>query len=651
MIDMGHIIITVLLVFLIYSTPGIILANLLWKSSVGKTEKLLFGSVIGLAFSCYISVTIAYFVGWEPAAIIGSILIFSGIGIAIKRKFPNPGRIYGSDPWTKSEFIACIASICFVSIFLYLAFSRVGLETDLGYRYSWLFGHDFINKAVNAVSLTHGVPSPHFFFAGETLRYYILSYSIAALAYSILGIEYSIHKIQIVISFFQAILFVFVITQFFKSWFRTRIICYLLVLCFLVYSFYGVFLLLRDQLVTFGAPSFLLKFSGVSHLFYRFFLVEPQTIMGLMVFLVVLSMMMRDEFSNTILPIFIVGFLIGIEFGIEAVLGMFLVITYGLVFLYRFLFRRMEFKRFTLVALCGAIPTILIYYSYYGIGIYSFSGEGLGLNFALNRHLLFAFPVMAIISCGPAALIGILALIPLFRRKIEGSVDAIVLMGILVILFMITVSHENEIVFGYLKGEKILFLVLLVLSGFFFQWLKNCRKKTKNVALLTLLIVSIFALLTPFMDSYRISFADEEGVTFVSYEDMEACNWIKRNLPKNAVVQSEPQYPGSKYAYSLIANFAERKMAIGERKASGVKHDRGNSDVPTRFYDIKKKLYKTLSIKEAHETCKEYGINYVYIGPFEKRIYPMDGIRKWESENELFKEVYNKLGVTIYSVL
>jgi len=642
---------TVLFVMAIYSAPGIILANLVWSDTASRTEKVIFGSVIGLAFSCYISVIISYFIGWNPPIIIASIIALTVIGLVLKRKFYSKGYIIGLSPMSKGEFLACSICVCFVCVFLYIALSRVGLETEMGYRYSWLFSHDFINKAVNAVCLTHGVPPPHFFFSGESLKYYIVSYSISAISYSILGVNYSIHNIVILVSFLHAILFVFVIAHFFKSWFKLAIVYRLLALSFGFYSFYGIFVILKGQLVDFGAPSIMLEFSGVSHLFYRFFLVEPQTVMGLMVFLVVLSLMVRTEFGSNITPILITGILIGIEFGIEPILGMMLVLTYGLTFLYRLSFSNIKFKRFASVVLGGAIPTIIVYSTYYLIGIYSVSGCDQGLNFALlNKFFLFNFPIIALISFGPSAFFGFMGLISLFREKAQNNADIVIIMGCLVIFFMITVSHENEKIFGYLKGEKILFIVFLVLSGFFFQWAETWKQKTKKIVLVTLSVVSIPALLTPIVDCYQASFSDKEGVSYVSYEDMDACDWIKRNLPKDAVIQSEPQYPGSKYAYSLIANFAERKMAVGEYKASGVKHCKGASAVPERYDSIKNKLFKTQNLEQSYRIALRYGINYIYIGPYERGIYPMLSIEKWENKNDLFRKVYDKNGVKIYNV-
>ncbi|MDY6856524.1 MAG: hypothetical protein SWO11_17835 [Thermodesulfobacteriota bacterium] len=144
---MVYISITVLFVLAIYSILGIILAHIAWKDTASRTEKLVFASVIGLAFICYISIIIAYFFAWKPLPIIGSILVFAGMEFSLKTKLPHTGRIAGSYSWTKVDFIASAIVLFLLTTFLFVTFSQIGLATKLGYRYSWLFGHYFINKA------------------------------------------------------------------------------------------------------------------------------------------------------------------------------------------------------------------------------------------------------------------------------------------------------------------------------------------------------------------------------------------------------------------------------------------------------------------------------------------------------------------------
>ena len=117
-IDMMYYFLTVLFVMAIYSAPGIILANLVWTDTASRTEKVIFGSVIGLAFSCYISVIISYFIGWNPPIIIASIIALTVIGLVLKRKFSSKGYIIGLSPMSKGEFLACSICVCFVCVFL-----------------------------------------------------------------------------------------------------------------------------------------------------------------------------------------------------------------------------------------------------------------------------------------------------------------------------------------------------------------------------------------------------------------------------------------------------------------------------------------------------------------------------------------------------
>ena len=121
---MGLITITVLFVMVVYSLPGIVLSHILWKNAAGRTEKLVFGSVIGLAASCYMSVIVGYFAGWKPWAIVGVLLLVTFIGFAIKKRYADrEGYFSGSDPWSRGEYIACVITACFVGIFLFVCFS------------------------------------------------------------------------------------------------------------------------------------------------------------------------------------------------------------------------------------------------------------------------------------------------------------------------------------------------------------------------------------------------------------------------------------------------------------------------------------------------------------------------------------------------
>jgi uncharacterized membrane protein len=131
---------------------------------------------------------------------------------------------------------------------------------------------------------------------------------------------------------------------------------------------------------------------------------------------------------------------------------------------------------------------------------------------------------------------------------------------------------------------------------------------------------------------------------------MEAAEWIKENLPKAAIIQSEPNYPGAengkfpKYAYSFIPIFAERRTAIGEWKASSQEHSKPD-EVSERFHSIKR-MYSTRSVKECVEILNRYDISYIYVGELERKLY-RDGIDKFEN-NMNFDLAYSKNGVSVF---
>jgi uncharacterized membrane protein len=138
--------------------------------------------------------------------------------------------------------------------------------------------------------------------------------------------------------------------------------------------------------------------------------------------------------------------------------------------------------------------------------------------------------------------------------------------------------------------------------------------------------------------------------TYVCYSDMEAAKWIKRNVPKEAIIQAEPNYPEkqgdntSLYPYSFIPIFAERRTAIGEWRVSHQEHSRTN-EVGKRFHSIKK-MYSTPNLGESVEIIRRYKIDYIYIGELEREMYP-DGMAKFMNSNH-FQLIYSKGNVAIY---
>lgn len=637
------------IVCLLFCFPGYCLFHLLFGRNEDILIRLSFSVTIGISVSSFIAASFAYFFVWNPFLILSVVLLIGFILLFAEHKINNERTNSKLAVLATTEWISLIA-VCLISMSLVLwAFSSVGQFTSNGYQYNWLFGHDFLNKSVNSVALSFGVPSPHYFFSGEILRYYILGYSIPAVLYSIFESRTFIHTIMIAYSIVISTSFIFVFYSCLKTWFEQKVALILLFISFLAYSYCGIGYLFKDSLLGLGTPNALLEYTWISHLFYRFFLVEPQTVLGLMLFMTLVSLEAKHPNpSNMAQPVFIGAFL-GILAGIEPSLALLLALALGCACVYRTIRGEIPFSGLVRLGMAYGLPVVLIYGGYLSMGLYATSGSDGGLALRFNPTWALLLPAASLVSYGPAALLGIGGLIAGYGNHRERLL--ILWLGVVTVLFMLGVTHENEVVFGFIKGEKVLFLVLLVLSGVFLQWGLNGSARKRLIVMFMLILIGMPALLTPWVDFYRITHGKDVGVVHVPLQDMKACEWIRKNIPKEAVVQSHPQYPGTKYSYSLIANFALRRMAVGEWKVSGVKQDQGVEGVARRYDAITNRLFGSDSPKEAHDTSREYGIGYIYVGPLEEKLYPYEAMAKWELGKAYFYKVYDQAGVRIFKVL
>jgi hypothetical protein len=276
------------------------------------------------------------------------------------------------------------------------------------------------------------------------------------------------------------------------------------------------------------------------------------------------------------------------------------------------------------------------------------TGRG-ALQFALNgfafRMGLLYFPL----AYGPTLFFGIAGLIKFYKQRAKRDLwpyHYMILLGI-GFFFAFFIKNPTEPHFGLLKATRIIPISLLMLAAYFLQGHLQAGRMRKGIAIL--LVLAFPSLITDNIVASDIS----NPSTYVRVPDMEAAEWIKENLPKAAIIQSEPNYPGAengkfpKYAYSFIPIFAERRTAIGEWKASSQEHSKPD-EVSERFHSIKR-MYSTRSVKECVEILNRYGISYIYVGELERKLY-RDGIDKFENKMN-FDLAYSKNGVSVFRFL
>jgi uncharacterized membrane protein len=211
------------------------------------------------------------------------------------------------------------------------------------------------------------------------------------------------------------------------------------------------------------------------------------------------------------------------------------------------------------------------------------------------------------------------------------------------LFFIFVIKNPTEPHFGLLKATRIMPISLLALTAYFLQGHLQAGRMRKGIAIL--LVLAFPSLITDNIVASDIS----NPSTYVRVSDMETAEWIKENLPKEAV-QAEPNYPGAengkypKYAYSFIPIFSERRTGIGEWKVSSVEHSKPH-EVRERFHLIKR-LFSAVDIHECILIIKKYGIEYIYVGKLEKTLYP-EGVKKFYQNGNLFKKIYSSKNVDI----
>jgi len=657
-----------LLAFVAFVLPGLALGKVLLPFSSKNPTGFFFSCAVGLALSSLIGVVLAYCFGWRPLLLLIILVAASIIALVIQRKRRSPLHANGNlSPWQSREFAALLVFLIIAASFLILPFRNVGAKIGDEYRYAWLFGHDFINRGALSTSISHGVPPAHMYFSGAALRYYYLAYILPAFVYSVSKETVPIFGLMQMTCLAYSLLLVCIIFSFFRSLVRkTAAFISVMALALIAYSYMGLFVFGRcilQKVLSLPYPvthppvnwkETLMSFTPFSHTFYRFFLVEPQAVLGICLMLVIIHLTISKPLrTRSIFVSSLLGILIGLELGAEAMTAAVLVAWFsivGLLDIVKLKGRRGPMFASMVVSGAGAVA---IFLPLLAIGMFSTKSGSTNIQFALHKVFLLGGPLYLLLDYGPMSIFGILGLVACARSKgdrdgLSGGFGILLWVSLFMILF---VRNPVEADFGLLKGARILPIPLLLFSGCFFE---NLRRRTSLAAFAWM--IAIAAIPTLFTDLRTASnVRDPYHTTYVRKADYEACRWIKRNTPTDAIIQSNPNYPAAdvrafkgNYNFSLISIFAERPMAAGDWKLTQLQHDFPHK-ARARYNDIIR-MFQTADLQEAVRIIRDCDVDYIYIGQLEKRLYP-EGAKKFHNHSRLFRNVYSRNGVNVYQVV
>lgn len=657
-----------LFAFAAFVLPGLALGRILLPLSFRSPTGLFLSCAVGLALSSLIAVLLTYWFGWQPVLLFTVLVVPSVVALVVHRD--RRGLLQNGNsasPWDSRDVAVLLAFLIIAALFLVLPFRNLGAKVGDEYRYAWLFGHDFITRGALTASISHGVPPAHIYFSGAALRYYYLAYALPAFVYSLSKQTLPIFGLLQVICLAYSMLLVCIMFSFFRNLLTKRAsLAWVMALALVSYSYMGLFVFGRwilQKVLSLPYPvthppanwkETLMTFTPFSHTFYRFFLVEPQAVLGICLMLVIIYLTIVNPLrTRSVLMSVFLGILIGLELGVEAMTAAALVLWFSFVGLWDIVkLKDGRGAAFASMVVSGA-SAAAIFLALLGIGMFSMKSGGTNIQFAVHKVFLLGGPLYLLLDYGPMSILGAIGLVACARSKSETdgvsrSFGILLLVSLLMILF---VRNPLESDFGLLKGARILPIPLLLFSGLFFDNRKRQTRLPFWVWVITL--AAIPALFTDLRTASDIR--NPYLTTYVSLADHEACEWIKANTPTDSVIQSNPAYPTfdapafkGNYSFPLISIFAERQMASGGWKLTQLQHD-FPGDARIRYQDIIR-MFQTEDLQEALEIIKECNIDYLYIGPLEERLYP-EGAKKFRDQSGLFQNVYSRNGVNVYHVL
>jgi len=627
--------------FMAFALPGFIV----FRRFASTTVAMVYGVPLGYSLTSLIIIAAVGLGGWSIPVIGCAYVLLLAAVYMIARMAPG-GR--GDQASAQDDYdielplFVAIALATFV-LLLSIPLAHAGSLTERGYAFAGLFGHDFILRATDSVTLAQSIPEDNFFFHGQkTKNYYILWYILPATIVNLLGKNADAAKIVASVSlisvpvfgmlvYFALESFVKATTQVAIASMRLAIIFLLLFIC--CYSYHWVFYGLTHVL----DPAVYPAVDRVSHMmgpvstsWFKDLLFQPHSMLALMQLLAVMYLSLRP-------PLPLRGLWIGLLLGsmLLADTVVFLVIgsAFGVWYLFKVFDRSRISELVQMICSVGCVVALCL-------GIHAFGSA------EYSNKIVF-LPYTAAIVGLPLLLplcLGAMPILPLLAWKqrawhLERQTWLLIALLIASLFFMLCITEVLEGNVFLRKALTVARLPLLLLSG---RYLYSFLRPTLGVSLLVLLAAP--TLLT---DAYATSdTSDARHVDYVSKDDMTAALWIRGHTERGAVVQSLIDYPGP-FDYSLTVNFAYRRAALGLWKMAYQRYP-NRSALDERVREVNA-LYMTSSDDERITLAKALDINYMYVGPQEQAKYP--GITaRMDADILHFKSVYRYGEVSIYQV-
>jgi uncharacterized membrane protein len=360
----------------------------------------------------------------------------------------------------------------------------------------------------------------------------------------------------------------------------------------------------------------------------------------------------RDNLSTRIV---MCGGALAVGFGMDSFLGAMLLAWYGVYLVLGFWRYRKSQSAILRGAVLSGLVVIGMLVLYVPIGILDPTRAAGSIQFAPYSKLIALAPVFLIVEFGVLSVLGLLGSVTHFRDQPKDLWMRGVLLIFVGLLFLFLVQHPLSLNIVARKAANVIVIGFLLLSGRALCYLGERRTRILQLLKLVLISIACISSVSLFTDIYvfsnnRSSFYS----TFIDPQDYRGIRWVIENTPSDSVVQSLPQYrspgppPRESYRVSLFSQLGERIMALGDPKFAAASQT-SDDTCQQRMIRIEK-MFETDSPDTACNIAQRYAIDYVYVGTYEREVYPFAHVKLMEAPN-LFEHVYHSSDVDIFRVL
>ncbi len=299
------------------------------------------------------------------------------------------------------------------------------------------------------------------------------------------------------------------------------------------------------------------------------------------------------------------------------------------------LFRSRSFRRFLDLSLWTAAPALLFLGGYVALGFFGDAGGALALRKPQWPEL---FSVL-LLDCGA------LSLLCCFRarsglRRFDSEIAALAGLALVAVLFLDLKGYEG-VWMAWRAGS-----VLLVALGFLAApAFKSPLRARHSLAIAPAVVTAVLDLVNAQDISNRnLSAGEFRWTTVVSRDEWEALQWMRRETPRDSLVQWDVR-ARELGQWALLPAIAERRMAVGS---------------PIFLLDLRK--YRVRERREvrpiftsgdpfqAHRLATDLGIDYLFVGSREIQTRG-ERLRRLFESPALFRTVFSNPGVTILAVV